>query len=240
VSNTSEVANASAPAPAAIAAALAPSRVDSETESTLSAVAIEMAASAGIKAIAEPIAAVARLTGHARVLIAGCRRGDGASTVAGALALNLSAGFGLDTLLASGSSGTWFAFGKGGVQRPVHSGRSVSADPWAASAQSNQDDGHDNNLNGAFGELRELMGRYRAAVIDAGVLRVDPRMLAAARPEDPVLMVARYGRTRRDEVAATVAIVKLAHARMGGVILNSYETPALDRMHWLPGLGRDL
>jgi hypothetical protein len=22
---------------------------------------------------------------------------------------------------------------------------------------------------------------------------------------------------------------------MGGVILNAYETPALDRLHWLPG-----
>jgi len=34
-------------------------------------------------------------------------------------------------------------------------------------------------------DMDELLARYRLAVIDLGVVRLDPRMLALARPNDP-------------------------------------------------------
>jgi hypothetical protein len=74
--------------------------------------------------------------------------------------------------------------------------------------------------------LGQAMGRYRAAVVDLGVVRLDARMLAMARPDDPVLVVARYGCSRRDELAATLAVVNLANRSIGGVILNGYKSPA--------------
>ena len=60
----------------------------------------------GIRMIAERVAAVARLSGQARVLITGCRNGDGASTVAGALALDLSLRLSVETLLVDADSGS--------------------------------------------------------------------------------------------------------------------------------------
>jgi Mrp family chromosome partitioning ATPase len=233
LSNTAHLASAGADAKAAIATALFPVQTDSAVDCGVPAAAAALIDSTGIRTIAEPVAAMARLSGHARVLIAGCRGGDGASTVAGALALELATSFAIDTLLVSGDG----AFGPrstegraGGNGRPVRISQSARANLWSF-AGGDRDDAAD--------ELRQMMGQYRAAVVDLGVLRLDARMLAAARPDDPVLVVARYGCTRRDELAATVAIVKLAKCRLGGVILNGYETPAIDRLHWLPGWGRD-
>jgi hypothetical protein len=67
-------------------------------------------------------------------------------------------------------------------------------------------------------------------VVDLGVVRLDARMLAVAEPEDPVLLVARYACTTRDELAASAAILKLAKCSIGGVLFNAYENPARD---WL-------
>jgi Mrp family chromosome partitioning ATPase len=86
-------------------------------------------------------------------------------------------------------------------------------------------------------ELEASIGRYRAVVIDVGVARLDARMLAAARPADPVLVVTRYGCTRRDELAATVAVIGMAQRNFGGVILNGYQSPAIDRLQRMAGLG---
>jgi Mrp family chromosome partitioning ATPase len=232
VSNTAQAISAGAGAKAALATALFPAQLDSEVDSA----AAGLIDATAIRTIAEPVAAIARLTGHARVLIAGCRGGDGASTIAGALALDLAAKFAMDTLLVSGvaTSGPR-PTENGGSGRPVRIIQGAAANLWSAS-WTNFGGGED---DGALEELRQVMGRYRAVVVDLGVLRIDARMLAAARPDDPVLVVARYGCTRRDELAATVGIVKLAKCRMGGVILNAYETPALDRLHWLPGFIRD-
>jgi len=88
-------------------------------------------------------------------------------------------------------------------------------------------------------QLRDAMQRYRAAVVDLGVVRADARMLGLAAPDDPVLVVARYGCTRRDELESTLAILKLARCHIGGVVLNAYESPAAERLRWIPGFGQD-
>jgi Mrp family chromosome partitioning ATPase len=204
---------------------------------------------AGIRMVAEPVAAMARLTGHSRVLIAGCRRGDGASAVAVALALDLAVRLGVDTLLVSAdSSGGPIETGTGGNGRPLRVIPGAVAHLWTVRCAKSADlvragaitgNGEQGYQDGLAEELAQTIGRYQAAVVDAGAVRLDSRMLAAARSDDPVLVVVRYGRSRRDELAATLAVINMAQCRLGGIILNAYETPAIDRLQWIPGLGRD-
>jgi Mrp family chromosome partitioning ATPase len=82
-------------------------------------------------------------------------------------------------------------------------------------------------------EMDELLARYRLAVIDLGVVRLDPRMLALARPNDPILVVARHLRTDRAEMIATVNLLRNTGHPVAGVILNGYQSP-------LPSLVRRL
>ncbi len=199
--------------------------------------------SAGIRVIAERIAAVARLSGGSRVLIAGCRSGDGASTVAGALALDLSWRLGIETLLVdAGRSGLEASTGGG---RPLRIKPGAVARLWTARCAAGPEAARTGLPAGngqaqtdeLVAELQAVAPRYRAAVIDLGVVRLDARMLALARPDDPVLIVARYGCTRREELTSTAAILGLAKCRIGGVILNASESPATDRIARLLGLG---
>ena len=212
----------------------------------LPAPSLAMADSEGIRRTAERVAAAARLTGQSRVLVAGCRVGDDACAVSGALALDLSWRLGIDTLLvyAGGSGGARGAQSKTGNGRPARVSPTEVARLWVVRCAKNGD--HPNSTlpaNGqleaddAVADLQQLLARYRTAVIDLGVVRLDARMLAVARPEDPVLLVARYGCTRRDELAATAAIVKLARCRIGGVVLSGYESPAADCVQRVLGFG---
>src|SRR5262249_54009419 len=159
------------------------------------------------------------LGGPARVLLTGCRPGDGASTVAGALALDLSRRLGVDTLLVEAGADGGAAEAAGGSLMRINSG---GAALWTARCMPHA-------VNGAAGEsglargggagerllaaLQAAAGPWRAAVIDLGVVRLDARMLVLARPEDPVLIVARYGATRREELSSTAAVLKLAKCR---------------------------
>jgi Mrp family chromosome partitioning ATPase len=243
VSNTVQIVTAQAGAKPVIDAASIPAYADL----SMPAAALALLGSGGIKMIAEPVAAVARLTGHSRVLIASCRHGDGASTVAGALALDLATRLGIDTLLvdadqAGGVATETRVSGNGRPARIIPGGvthlwtarcakASESAEMPDHRGQSDQDQ--------MIEELRQNMQRYRAAVVDLGAMRLDARMLGLAGPDHPVLVIARYGCTRRDELEATLAILKLAKCRIGGVILNAYESRATERLRWIPGIGRD-
>jgi Mrp family chromosome partitioning ATPase len=245
VSNTVQVASAQADTQTAITAASMPPAA----ELGVPAEASVLVRSAGIRMIAEPIAAAARLSGHSRVLIAGCRTGDGASTVAAALALDLAVRLGIDTLLVNADSigGAPAVESKaGGNGRPVRTNQTGTPHLWTARCEGLAETGRSAPFNGersynddVIDELRRVIERYRAAVIDLGTVHLNARTLAAARPEDPVLVVARYGRTRRDELAATMAVINVANCRIGGVILNGYESPAMDRLQWIPGLTQD-
>ncbi len=82
-------------------------------------------------------------------------------------------------------------------------------------------------------DLDELLMRYRIAVIDLGVVRLDPRMLALARPNDAILVVARHLHTDRAEMIATVNLLRNTGHPVAGVILNAYKSP-------LPALVRRL
>ena len=129
-----------------------------------------LADSIGIRMIGERIAAVARLTGRARVLITGCRNGDGASTVAGALALDLSLRLGIETLLidAESSSGG-YAAEAGGNGRPLRVNPTPVARLWRARCAKSGDRHsagasiNSTNRDDAVEELCQAMEHYRAS-----------------------------------------------------------------------------
>jgi len=161
-----------------------------------------------------------------RMLVTGCRPGDGASTVAVGLALDLSQRMGLRTLLvdanlrkpelhemfppAPSKSPTLL-----GDQLVVRSStvprlELASCPPMVAGRLRPGD---------AQG-YEALLGSFALAVVDLGVVRLDGRLLGLARPADPVVVVTRYGFTERDELASTVAALKTASRSVGGVIIN--------------------
>lgn len=86
VLNSAQLISAPADVKTAISSGVIPAYADLDVPTATGA----LFDSEGIRMIAEPVAAMAGLTGHSRVLIAGCRQGDGASTVASALALDLA------------------------------------------------------------------------------------------------------------------------------------------------------
>jgi hypothetical protein len=77
-------------------------------------------------------------------------------------------------------------------------------------------------------ELDRAAAGCSASVIDLGPLRRNARWAAYARSGDPVLLVVRYGATRRDELAAAASAVRLAGKTSGGVIMTRYRSDALD------------
>ncbi|HXR35478.1 MAG TPA: hypothetical protein VN754_05995, partial [Candidatus Binataceae bacterium] len=77
----------------------------------------------------------------------------------------------------------------------------------------------------ALDDLNGLLRRYPVAVIDLGVIRLEPRMLFLARPDDPVLLVTRYEHTEREELERTVTLLRGTNHRVPGVILNGYKSP---------------
>ncbi|HKD68593.1 MAG TPA: hypothetical protein VKB84_17245 [Candidatus Binataceae bacterium] len=173
---------------------------------------------------------VAPLTGvgqSIRLLITGCRPGDGASTVAMGLALDLSQRLGLRTLLVDAhlrkptlhkmfpptpGSNAPLLLGDQFVVRPSVMPRLELASclPMTASALKPGDaQGYEGLLDG-----------FLLAVVDLGVVRLDGRLLALARPTDPVIVVTRYGSTAREELATTAAALKAASRTIAGVIMN--------------------
>ncbi len=173
---------------------------------------------------------VAPLTGvgqSVRMLVTGCRPGDGASTVAMGLALDLSQRLGLRTLLVDAhlrkpelhklfppapSKSPTLLLGNQFVVRPstMPHLELASCLPMAAGAL----------RPGDVQEYEALLDGFALAVVDLGVVRLDGRLLGLARPTDPIVVVTRYGSTERDELATTVAALKAASRSVGGVIIN--------------------
>ena len=74
-------------------------------------------------------------------------------------------------------------------------------------------------------DLDGLLRRFPIAVIDLGVIRLEPRMLALARPADPILIVTRYQHTDRQELLTTAGVLRATNHTVSGVILNGYKSP---------------
>jgi Mrp family chromosome partitioning ATPase len=191
-----------------------------------------IAASPSLRSLSEQLGASSAYNGPCRILMTGCRPGDGVSTVAAAMALDMSQRLAARTVLVEGQP-------RVALMHPFFS-RAVTPAPASVSNASIAVQGTQwPRLETARPEqmalaeqpaqlvedLDELMIRYRLAVIDLGVVRLDPRMLALARPNDPILIVARHLHTDRAEMIATANVLRNTGHPVAGVILNGYKSP---------------
>jgi Mrp family chromosome partitioning ATPase len=94
-------------------------------------------------------------------------------------------------------------------------------------------DGVDDERQALMQRLEGVLSHYGAVVVDLGVVRLDTRMLPLARPSDPILLVARYGHTRRQELATTAAALRAANRAVAGVIFNAAVSPAANLLRKL-------
>lgn len=199
-----------------------------------------LASSRSIRNLSEQLGASSAYNGPARILMTGCRPGDGVSTVAAAMALDLSQRLAARTVLVEGQprvTPMHPLFGRAGVPAlTTATGTSIAVQgtgwPRLETARPEQMELGDHPAQ-MLEDMDELLARYRLAVIDLGVVRLDPRMLALARPNDPILVVARHLRTDRAEMIATVNLLRNTGHPVAGVILNGYKSP-------LPALVRRL
>lgn len=191
-----------------------------------------------LQAINERLAPLAGVGQSVRLLVTGCRPGDGASTVAMGLALDLSQRMGLRTLLVdahlrkpelhkiltpSGAKSPSLLLGDHFVVRPSSLPRLDLASCLPLTAEAMRP--------GDVQGYEALLDSFLLTVVDLGVVRLDGRLLGLARPTDPIVVVTRYGSTERDELATTAAALKAASRSVAGVIMNAVPelTPALRR-----------
>src|SRR5216683_7819208 len=159
----------------------------------------QISASASLRSLSEQLGASSAYNGPARILMTGCRPGDGVSTVAAAMALDMSQRLAARTVLVEGQPRvalTHPLFGRAGAPASAtvaSSSIAVQGTQWPRleTARPEQMDLAEHPAR-LVEDLDELLMRYRLAVVDLGVVRLDPRMLALARPNDPILIVARH------------------------------------------------
>ncbi len=181
-----------------------------------------------IRQLSERIAPTAAVEKSCRVAITGCRPRDGASSIAVALALDLSQRLSMRTILVDANLQSPSLHG---VMSPAE--RTVSQITLDGSLQLRTTgwprltlatccmQGNDDQREAAIAELAGVLNTFPAAVIDLGVARLDPRMLPLIRPTDPILLVVRYGQTERKELATTAAALRVADRTVAGVIMNA-------------------
>jgi len=191
-----------------------------------------LARAAGIQRLSERLAPLAVFDTPVRLVVTGCRSGDGASTIAAALAIDLSQRLSINTMLVDAhvhhpSLDRFFALNGRGSGDPCVDGhvrvrssgwpRLDLATCWPA--------GDGTNAKEVLNEFNSLAAGYPAVVIDLGVTRLDARMLPLARTTDPILLIVRYGCTERQELATTVSALRAANRAVAGVILNATSDP---------------
>jgi Mrp family chromosome partitioning ATPase len=180
-----------------------------------------------IRELSERMAPTAAVDKSCRVAISGCRPGDGASSIAAALALDLSQRLSMRTILVDANlqspslHGVVSPADRNVTQITLDGSLQIRTTGWprltlaTCCLQGNED-----QSEAAMAELSAMLNTFPAAVIDLGVARLDPRMLPLMRPIDPILLVVRYGQTERKELATTAAALRVADRTVAGVIMN--------------------
>jgi Mrp family chromosome partitioning ATPase len=193
--------------------------------------------------LSEQLSVTSAHNGSARILIAGCRPGDGVSTIAAAMALDMSQRLAARTVLVQGQpqgASMHPLFARAGAPSPVTAaGASVAVQgtgwPRLETARPEQMSLSEQPVR-LVEDLEQLLVRYRLAVIDLGVVRLDSRMLAMARPDDPILVVARHLSTDREEMIATINALRNTGHPVSGMILNAYQSPLPSLVKRLMGM----
>ena len=178
--------------------------------------------------ITERLAPLAAVGQTKRLLVGGCAEGDGASTIAAALAFDMSERLSLRTLLFDAHlrrpilDQMFTGLSRQPVAVLIDGAVQVRQTRWprlfVASCCQRPNELDSARLNA---DLEKLSGRYEAAVIDIGVPRLDPRSLSLARPDDPILLVVRYGHTERRDLETTTAALQAAGRSIAGVVFNA-------------------
>ena len=193
---------------------------------------VTVARGIALQQICEEFSPLAVVDNNVRLLITGCRPGDGASTIAAALALDLSQRLSLRTLLIDANTRRptlHKTFVRSNLETPeliLDGPMQIRSTGWAWL----------DLATCCFGsteiERREVMERcnevsrhYAAVVVDLGVVRLDARMLPLARESDPIFLIVRHGHTRRQELATTTAALRAARRSVTGAILNGVTRP---------------
>ncbi len=193
---------------------------------------VTVAQDAGLQRVCEQLSPMAVIGNDLRLLVTGCRPGDGASTIAAAFALDFSQRLSLRTLLVDGNARRptlhrSFARANGGAAALRLDGlMQIRSTGWAwLDLATSYLGSTEEERREALQRCNEIARDYAAIVIDLGVVRLDARTLPLARESDPILLIARYGATRRHELATTAAALRGAKRSAAGVILNAVANP---------------
>jgi Mrp family chromosome partitioning ATPase len=207
---------------------------------TVQGMPITVARAEAVQRLAERLAPLAVLDNSMRLLVSGCRPGDGASTLASAFALDLSQRLSVRTLLIDAhirhpSLHRLFTLPDYKPPELVLNGAlQIRSSGWPRlELASCCMGGGDNERRELLEQFENVLAHYSAVVVDLGVVRLDTRMLPLARPTDPILLVARYGHTRRQELATTAAALRAANRAVAGVILNAATSPVASTLRKL-------
>lgn len=181
-----------------------------------------------LQVLNERVAPLAGVGQSVRVLVTGCRPGDGASTIATALALDMSQRLGRSILLVDGhlrkpdlhrlfppapNGARPMVLGDHFVVRPTGLPRLQLATLLPRKG--------DWQADSAVEHWQGLLDDYPLTIVDLGVVRLDSRLLGLARPGDPVTIVVRYKHTEREELATTAVALNAASRSVAGVIMNA-------------------
>jgi Mrp family chromosome partitioning ATPase len=199
---------------------------------TVEGLPISVARAEALQRLTERLAPLAMTDGSMRLLISGCRPADGVSTLASAFAIDLSQRLLLRTLLVDAhmrhpSLHRIFALPESRQPELVLDGAvQLRSSGWPRLELANcYLDDSDKERYEVLERFGNVLSHYSAVVVDLGVIRLDTRMLPLARPADPILLVARYGHTRKQELATTAAALRAANRAVAGVILNAATSP---------------
>jgi Mrp family chromosome partitioning ATPase len=199
---------------------------------TAEAMPVTVARAEALQRLAERLAPLAMVERSMRLVLSGCRPADGCSTLASAFALDLSQRLSVPTLLVDAhvrhpSLHRMFTIPDFKQTELVLDGAlQIRSSGWPRLELATCCiDGADGERHELLGRLEKVLGHYPAVVVDLGVIRLDTRMLPLARPTDPILLVARYGHTRRQELATTSAALRAANRAVAGVVFNATASP---------------
>jgi Mrp family chromosome partitioning ATPase len=193
--------------------------------------------------LGEQLAALGTPESPVRLLVSGCRAGDGASTLAAALALDLSQRLAMRTVLVDGHlrhPGLRNLLAQAAPMPPdLTSATSVSIQrtAWPRLELISRAPILAEPSKAMLEDLGGLLRRFPIAVVDLGVIRLEPRMLALARPNDPILIATRYLHTERQELLSTAGVLRATNHTVTGVILNGYKSAVPGFIRRYLGLG---
>ena len=188
-----------------------------------------------IRQLSERLAPAASVEKSCRLAIAACRPQDGASSVAAAIAIDLSQRLSINTILVDANLRhpalhRLMTHGdRRSSQVTLEGAIQLRTTGWARLTLATcclQGDEPQRDL--LIADLENILSTFSAVVIDLGVARLDARMLPLVRPADPILLVVRSGQTERQELVTTTAALRAADRTVAGAILNGATSTVAD------------